>query len=70
MDGETAKLILSGALDTSASSSKTSPASSTSGSVPLQVRSLKAGGNDSLIQVTRIAVCMHTYIYIYIYIYM
>ena len=44
VDGETAKTVLSHAQDTSKS-----PGSS-SGS-PLQVRSLRAGDNDSLIQV-------------------
>ena len=47
VEGETAKLVLSGAQDTS--SSKTSLSSSTS--FPLQVRSLQAGEGDSLIQV-------------------
>ena len=49
MDGETAKLVLSSAQDTS-NTGKTGSSSIAAGS-PLQVRSLKAGDNDSLIQV-------------------
>ena len=47
MEGETARLVLSGAKD----SSKTS---SSMAGFPLQVRSLKAGDNDSLIQVSHV----------------
>ena len=50
VEGETAKLVLNGAQDTS--SSKTSLSSSTS--FPLHVRSLQAGEGDSLIQVVYI----------------
>ena len=46
MEGETARLVLSCAQDTCSKST------SSMAGFPLQVRSLKAGDNDSLIQVS------------------